>query len=155
MPLNSLNLFLRPRTLLIRARNVYLRLVSGIDIDLSVNASLASRIKPGSRGAIVIGAETIVAFKTLIYTFDAVRGIDLPVRVGRRCFIGGGSIITPGVTIGDESIVGAGSVVLADVASRTIVGGNPARVLRTDIEVGPYGRLKGADENSRLLWDSA
>jgi acetyltransferase-like isoleucine patch superfamily enzyme len=53
----------------------------------------------------------------------------------------------PGVTIGDESIVGSGSVVMSDVAPRTIVAGNPARVIRENIEVGKRGRLKGSEEN--------
>lgn len=58
----------------------------------------------------------------------------------------------PGVTIGDECIVAAGSVVDCDVPSRTIVAGVPAKVLRSDICVGAYGRLAGADDNSRRLW---
>ena len=60
--------------------------------------------------------------------------------------------IMPGVTIGDEVIVGAGAFVFEDVPSRCIVGGNPARILKTDIEVGKMGRLKGADENTRRMW---
>jgi maltose O-acetyltransferase len=61
-------------------------------------------------------------------------------------------MILPGVTIGDGAIVGGGAVVFEDVPPRSIVGGNPARVLKTDIDAGPYGRLEGADENTRRLW---
>jgi carbonic anhydrase/acetyltransferase-like protein (isoleucine patch superfamily) len=57
--------------------------------------------------------------------------------------------VLPGVTIGDGSIVGAGSVVFDDVPPRSIVGGNPARVLRQNIEVVRHGRLKEADLTSR------
>lgn len=53
-----------------------------------------------------------------------------PVRLGNNVWVGAGVTILPGVTIGDNSIVGAGSVVTKDVASDTIVVGNPARVLR-------------------------
>jgi maltose O-acetyltransferase len=88
----------------------------------------------------------------LIYSYDQRVGQVQPVKIGRRCFIGGGSMILPGVTIGDEAIVGGGAVVSADVPSRCIVGGNPARVVRTDIDVGAFGRLVGADENTRLMW---
>jgi acetyltransferase-like isoleucine patch superfamily enzyme len=50
------------------------------------------------------------------------------IRRGAR--VGGGAILLPGVEIGEEAFVGAGAVVLEDVAPRTVVVGNPARVLR-------------------------
>jgi acetyltransferase-like isoleucine patch superfamily enzyme len=50
--------------------------------------------------------------------------------VGRRAAIGSNATILCGVTIGEEAVVGAGSVVTRDVPARTIVAGNPARVLR-------------------------
>jgi acetyltransferase-like isoleucine patch superfamily enzyme len=53
-----------------------------------------------------------------------------PTRVRRRAAIGSGAVILPGVTIGEGSLVGAGSVVTRDVRPRTIVVGNPARELR-------------------------
>ena len=53
-----------------------------------------------------------------------------PTRIKRRASIGSNATILGGVTIGEEAIVGAGSVVTADVPSRTIVAGNPARVIR-------------------------
>lgn len=55
----------------------------------------------------------------------------IPTRVQRRASIGSGAVILPGVTIGAGAIVGAGSVVTGDVSPRTIVAGNPARVIRT------------------------
>lgn len=53
-----------------------------------------------------------------------------PVHIGRRTWIGAGATILPGVTIGENSVVGAGSVVTHDVAPDTIAGGNPARTIR-------------------------
>ncbi len=55
----------------------------------------------------------------------------LPTRVGRGASIGSGSTILPGVSIGEWAMVGAGSVVTEDVPARSIVVGNPARVVRT------------------------
>ena len=53
-----------------------------------------------------------------------------PVRVGSNVWIGGGAILLPGVTIGDDAIIGAGSVVTRDVGAGETVAGNPARPLR-------------------------
>ncbi len=54
----------------------------------------------------------------------------VPVKIGRDCWIGGGSRILPGVTIGDGAIVGTGSIVTRDVAAGTKVSGNPARIMQ-------------------------
>lgn len=53
-----------------------------------------------------------------------------PIRIGRAAWIGFDVCILPGVTVGEGAIVGARSVVVDDVAPYTIVGGNPARVMR-------------------------
>jgi maltose O-acetyltransferase len=50
-----------------------------------------------------------------------------PVRIGRNVWIGGGAILLPGITVGDDSIIGSGSVVTRDVAPGATVVGNPAR----------------------------
>lgn len=51
-----------------------------------------------------------------------------PVKIGRNVWIGGGAIILPGVTVGDDAIIGAGSVVTRDVPAGVTVMGNPARI---------------------------
>lgn len=53
-----------------------------------------------------------------------------PVHICRRVWIGAGSTILPGVTVGENSVVGADSFVTRDVEPNTIVAGNPARVIR-------------------------
>ncbi len=53
--------------------------------------------------------------------------IAKPVTIGRDVWIGGAAIILPGVSIGDEAIIGAGSVVTKDVAAKARVMGNPAK----------------------------
>ena len=50
-------------------------------------------------------------------------------RIGNRVFIGVNAVVLPGVTIGDNCIVGAGAVVTKDVPSNSVVAGNPARVI--------------------------
>jgi maltose O-acetyltransferase len=51
-----------------------------------------------------------------------------PIRIGRNIWIGGGAIILPGVTIGDDALIGAGSVVTRDIPAGAVAFGNPARV---------------------------
>ena len=58
-----------------------------------------------------------------------------PVRICDRAWLGARAIILKGVTIGAEAVVGAGSVVTKDVPPRTIVAGNPARIVRS---IGPH-----------------
>jgi len=152
MPLKSLNQFLRVRALVTWVRNRWLRWKVGVIIHPKASLSLSSRIVPGRRGSIVIGADTLVAFKTLIYSRDPATGEDKPISIGKRCFIGGGAMILPGVEIGDECIVGSGAVVFEKVPPGCIVGGNPARILRRGISVGRFGALPEADENTRRLW---
>jgi len=53
-----------------------------------------------------------------------------PIRIGRNVWIGFDSVVLPGVTIGDGSIVGARSVLTHDVPPFTVVAGNPARAIR-------------------------
>ncbi len=55
---------------------------------------------------------------------------NMPVRIGRNCWLGAGTIILPGVTIGDNVVVGAGSVVTHDLPDNVVAVGNPCRVLR-------------------------
>ncbi len=53
-----------------------------------------------------------------------------PVVLKRNCWIGAGTVILPGVTVGENSIVGAGSVVTKDVPDNTVVAGNPAKFIK-------------------------
>ncbi len=86
---------------------------------------------------ISIGEETVISAGTRILAHDASTKRHLgytlvkPVTIGRRVYVGVNSIILPGVTIGDDAIVGAGSVVTRDVDPGTVVAGNPAKTLGT------------------------
>jgi maltose O-acetyltransferase len=53
-----------------------------------------------------------------------------PITIGRNVWLGGGVIVCPGVTIGDDTVVGAGSVVARDLPAGVLAVGNPARVVR-------------------------
>lgn len=55
---------------------------------------------------------------------------NVSVRIGRNCWLGAGVIVLPGVTIGDNTVIGAGSVVTKDIPANVVAVGNPCRVLR-------------------------
>lgn len=55
---------------------------------------------------------------------------NAPVHIGKNCWIGAGVIIVPGITIGDNVVIGAGSVVTKDIPNNVIAVGNPCKVLR-------------------------
>ena len=86
--------------------------------------------------AVTVGARTQIGPAVQIYTADHPRdpsvrrlGVEFgrPVDIGRDVWIGGGAIILPGVTIGDNAVIGAGSVVTCDVPAGATARGNPAR----------------------------
>ena len=62
---------------------------------------------------------------------------NMPVRIGRNCWLGAGVIVMPGVTIGDNVVIGAGSIVTKDLPSNVVAVGNPCRVMR---QVGDHDR---------------
>lgn len=55
---------------------------------------------------------------------------NIPVHIGKNCWLGAGVIVLPGVTIGDNTVIGAGSVVTKDIPANVIAVGNPCKVLR-------------------------
>jgi acetyltransferase-like isoleucine patch superfamily enzyme len=141
----SLNRLIKVRQLLIGIRRWWFRNYKGAVVHPTSRFALSSRLVTTLPRGIVVDEETAIAFKTLLFTRDLLTGTERPIRIGRRCFIGGYAVIGPGVTIGEECIVGAGAVVMQDVPPRSIVAGNPGRIVRSDISVGPYGRKADAD----------
>ena len=63
---------------------------------------------------------------------------NLPVHVGRNCWLGAGVIVMPGISIGDNTVIGAGSVVTKDIPAGVVAVGNPCKVLR---EVGEKDKI--------------
>ena len=59
---------------------------------------------------------------------------NLPVHIGKNCWLGAGAIVLPGVSIGDNSVIGAGSIVTKNIPANVVAVGNPCKVLRTITE---------------------
>jgi acetyltransferase-like isoleucine patch superfamily enzyme len=68
-------------------------------------------------------------YRTALYADKA------PITIGKNCWIGEQSRICKGVTIGDNAVVAASSVVTKDVPANAIVAGNPAKIVKTDIHL--------------------
>ena len=90
-------------------------------------------------GKITIGDYVMLGPKVQIYAVShpidpQVRQLNhdlgIPVTVGSNVWIGGGSILCPGCSVGDNTIIGAGSVVTKDIPANVVAAGNPCRVIR-------------------------
>lgn len=110
-------------------------------ISSTARISYGAKLDKTNPKGIYIGEESYVASGAIVFAHDFSRGIHKDTVIGKRCFIGANAIIMCGITIGDEVIVGAGSVVTKDVPSRCIVAGNPARIIRENIHTTKFGKL--------------
>lgn len=112
-----------------------------IEIGENFYANVNFTILDGAK--VRIGDNVFIAPNVGIYTaghpLDAERrnqGLEYawPVTIGDNVWIGAGVNILPGVTIGSDSVIGAGAVVIKDVPDNVLVAGNPARVIRNITE---------------------
>lgn len=112
--------------------------------DFGKNITLGRRIFINSgcrfqdQGGVVIGDDSLIGHNTTLATLnhdiDPSRRADMhpgPIVIGRNVWIGSNVTVLPGVTIGDDAVIAAASVVTKDVPSRTIAAGSPARVMRS------------------------
>lgn len=95
------------------------------------------RVSIGPRTLIAPNVQIYTASHPLDHTLRRTLELGKPVTIGQDVWIGGGSIILPGVTIGDRCIIGAGSVVTKDIPSDSVAVGNPCRVIRNLIDSPP------------------
>lgn len=90
-------------------------------------------------GEIILGDNVMIGpqcgFYTANHPLDAatrIQGYETahPIRIGNNVWLGGGVKVLPGVTIGDNAVIGAGSVVTGDIPANTLAYGNPCRVVK-------------------------
>jgi acetyltransferase-like isoleucine patch superfamily enzyme len=120
-------------------RRVYLRRLWGMDIAPSCMISMSANLGKDHPWGIHIGADTVVQFGSYVLTYDQICGRAVDTWIGKNCQIGARSIVFPGVKIGDNCVVTAGSVVIDDVPANCVVAGNPARVIERGIKTGRWG----------------
>lgn len=110
----------------------------GKNIKIGKNVFINAGCKFQDQGGINIGDGSLighnVVIATLNHSMDASKRANIipkPVVIGKNVWIGSSSTITPGVRIGDGAVIAAGSVVTKDVASYSLVGGVPAKKIKS------------------------
>ena len=138
-------------------RNLYYRL-KGYDVHSTViferNLNL-DRLYPGG---IHIQEHCLIASGVTILSHDHCKRVNnqpllADIYIGKNCFIAVGATLMPGITIGDEVIVGAGAVVTKNVPSHVIVAGNPAKIIRENIRMNEKAEI--TNWNSEFGWIDA
>lgn len=108
---------------------------------------------------IYIGDDCMIGPNTVIATAShpinpelrqKVTQFNRDVHIGNNVWLGAGVIVMPGVTIGDNSVIGAGSVVTKDIPSNVVAFGNPCRVYR---EIGEHDRRYFYKDNE-IDWEN-
>jgi acetyltransferase-like isoleucine patch superfamily enzyme len=111
---------------------------AGAIVEIESNTFIASQCIIAARERVHIGSETMIAEMVTIRDHDhdpdyppkSGHTLSAPIIVGARVWIGTKATLVRGVTVGDDAVVGANSVVTADVEPATIVGGVPAKLIR-------------------------
>ena len=129
------------RFFLINIRIFFLRFFYNMNISYKAKMSFGVKLDKTNAKGIIIKDGSFLAYGVIILTHDYVRGIYKDTIIGENTFIGVNSIIMPGVEICNNSVVAAGSIVTKDVPANSIVAGNPARIIRSNINTTTYGRL--------------
>jgi acetyltransferase-like isoleucine patch superfamily enzyme len=110
----------------------------GKNITLGKRIFINSGCKFQDQGGVVIGDDCLIGHNTVLATLnhdlEPSRRADMhpaPITIGRNVWIGSNATVLPGVTIGDNAVVAAASVVTKDIPDNAIVVGAPARVVRS------------------------
>lgn len=110
----------------------------GKNITLGKRVFINSGCKFQDQGGVVIGDDCLIGHNTVLATLNhdlaKSRRADMhpaPIVIGRNVWIGSNATVLPGVTIGDDAVVAAASVVTKDVPEKSVVVGSPARVVRS------------------------
>ncbi len=112
-----------------------------MNISASARISLGAKLDKTYPKGIYIDDESYIASGVLIFSHDFSRTIYANTYIGKKCFIGANAIIMPGIKIGNEVIVGSGSIVTKDIESNSIVVGNPAKIIKSNINTTVFGKL--------------
>lgn len=109
----------------------------GMIVGKNFKRMSGSWLDPGHCWLITIGNNVTLAPRVMLIAHDAAPQSSFSItrvgniNIGDNVFMGANSIVLPGVTIGNDVIVGSGSVVTHDIPDRSVVAGNPAKIIRS------------------------
>lgn len=129
------------RHFLLKLMNYYYNNFFGMSIDKTCRISLKAKLDKSNPRGLTIKEYSYVAFGAVILTHDFPNNQSYcNTVIGKKCFIGCNAIILPGIEIGDEVVVAAGSVVTKNIESHSLVAGNPAKIIKK-IDTKNYGQI--------------
>lgn len=140
--------------------NLYIRQLRRKGLKVGKNLFVVSNVSLDRNNChlISIGDNCTLAHNVVILAHDTSGCVAsrtqhriAPVKLGNNCFIGSNTVVLPGVTIGDNVIVGAGSVVTRNLPSNCVAAGNPARMLETMDEFGVKQRRRELEKSNIRL----
>lgn len=117
-------------------RRAVIRLIQvkvwGMDIHPTARIAPTALIDRTWPRGVHIAEGCVIDEEAVVLTHDMTRGVYMDTRIGARCRLGARAIIMPGVTVGEDSIVAPGAVVVRDIPPRSIAIGNPASTRERD-----------------------
>lgn len=140
MLLSKLKTFLK-NTLIEKIQYIKYNYIFQMNIHKTVKISMKAMLDTTNPKGINIDENTMITANVSILTHDFVNQVHNSTFIGKNCFIGMNSVILSGIRIGDNVIIGAGSILTKDVPNNCIVAGNPAKIIKNDIMTKKYGVL--------------
>jgi len=131
---------LRHFILKLKTKYIY-KLIYKMNIHDKALISLKAKIDKTNPRGVYIGKYTHISFGAIVLSHDMARSLHTNTIIGDYCFIGANAIILPGVEIGNNVVVAAGSVVTKNIPNNCIVAGNPAKIIKDKTSTGKYGVL--------------
>ncbi|CAH1528107.1 Maltose O-acetyltransferase [Vibrio rotiferianus] len=131
----------RARDIVVAVRLSFLTRIYGMKIGEGTIISMKASVDKTNPKGVHIGRYSYVAYGAIVLTHDFINKKHVDTFIGDNVFIGAYAVIIPGVSIANNVVIAAGSIVTKSIdESNCIVAGNPAKVIKRDVAIGKYGK---------------
>lgn len=128
------------RNIVVMVRMIFLRSFYGMQIGKGTIVSFNSILDKTNPKGLIIGSYSYISNGAIVLAHDYINSRHTDTKIGDNVFIGSYAVIMPGIIIESNAIIAAGAIVTKNVASGTIVGGNPAKVISSGVNIGKFGK---------------